>query len=539
VKKRSWKRRDFLKFMGALGGSSAVWTTTRAWGLLVPAQRTPPPLQGNSNGTRVIILGAGLGGMAAGYELLQLGYDVEILEAQDRPGGRNWTVRRGTVLEEHGGERQECAYDEGQYANLGPWRIPYHHESVLYYCRLLNIPMESFNNYHESAFVYVEGDHGPLSNSRMRVRELQADMRGYTNELLAKLTENGALDDELENDDVEALLDYLSDEGGLDDDFTYTGVDGAGYAVAPGAMETEGEDREPHDFHDLLPYAAEIMDAQSSYLGAVAGYNYQNPMFQPVGGMDMIGRSFGQVLNGHITYNAEVGEIRQSTDGVRIVYRDRTSGDTRELTGDYCICNIPLPVLLNIAGDFSNEMRDAMRNITYTPTLKVGIQFSRRFWEMDEQIYGGETRTNISEIGGIAYPNYGLFTEKGVVQAMYNYNRDAIRISNLSPAARIERALMHGEKIHPQYRQYYENGFSVAWHRFPYALGGWANYNDYTRERYYPTLLEPDGRIYLVGEHLSYLTGWMAGAIESAWAQIEKLHTRVSQNQSSRQGGRG
>jgi monoamine oxidase len=57
----------------------------------------------------------------------------------------------------------------------------------------------------------------------------------------------------------------------------------------------------------------------------------------------------------------------------------------------------------------------------------------------------------------------------------------------------------------------------------------WAEWSDESRKAAYPVLCEPDGRIYLSGEHLSYLTGWQAGAIESAWQQMAKLHQRVQQ----------
>lgn len=99
----------------------------------------------------------------------------------------------------------------------------------------------------------------------------------------------------------------------------------------------------------------------------------------------------------------------------------------------------------------------------------------------------------------------------------------------MSVQARIELALDFGSKIHPQYRDSFENGFSVAWHRVPYSLGGWPVYNEATRQQYYPRLLEPDGRIYLVGEHLSYLPGWIEGALRSVWLQVDKLHRRVHQ----------
>jgi monoamine oxidase len=167
--------------------------------------------------------------------------------------------------------------------------------------------------------------------------------------------------------------------------------------------------------------------------------------------------------------------------------------------------------------------------VEYASTGKIGLQFSRRFWEEDDQLYGGVTRTNVGTVGDIAYPSYGFMTQKGVIQGYYNFGVDAMRISALSNQQRIEHALDYGSRIHPQYREHFETAFSVAWHRVPYNLGGWAEYDDYSRAAHYPRLLEPDGRIYLVGEHLSYLTGWQAGAIESAWVQMEKLHQRVMQ----------
>ena len=99
-------RRQFLHTIAAIGGSTAVWATLDSWALAKPPRQELPQLDGPVEGVRLIILGAGMAGMTMAYELGKLGYDIEILEVRDRPGGHNWTIRRGAVLEEFGGERQ-------------------------------------------------------------------------------------------------------------------------------------------------------------------------------------------------------------------------------------------------------------------------------------------------------------------------------------------------------------------------------------------------------------------------------------------------
>jgi monoamine oxidase len=165
--------------------------------------------------------------------------------------------------------------------------------------------------------------------------------------------------------------------------------------------------------------------------------------------------------------------------------------------------------------------------------MRMGMQFKRRFWEEDDWIYGGQSFFNNSKMGIIGYPNSDYMASKGVLLGFYNFGNDAINISRLSLKDREEFALEWGSKIHPTYRQDFESSFSVAWHRMPYSLGAWPSYTTRTRQQYYPTLLEPDGRIYLVGEHLSYVNAWQEGAFQAAWVQVPKLHERVMQTQNN------
>ena len=72
-----------------------------------------------------------------------------------------------------------------------------------------------------------------------------------------------------------------------------------------------------------------------------------------------------------------------------------------------------------------------------------------------------------------------------------------------------------------------DKAFSIAWHHTPYNKGGWTAWSSQDRQKYVSLLLEPQGRVYFSGDYVSGLTAWQAGAIESAWTQIEKLHARV------------
>ena len=139
---RSASRRRFLKLVGRAGGTAAVLTTMKEMGLIssVKAAKKPTLHSQQGAGTRVVILGAGIAGMTAAYELSKAGYSCQILEARDRAGGRCQTLRGGDVLIENsniGNSRiesnsaQTCSFDEGLYLNPGPARIPYHHTALL------------------------------------------------------------------------------------------------------------------------------------------------------------------------------------------------------------------------------------------------------------------------------------------------------------------------------------------------------------------------------------------------------------------------
>jgi monoamine oxidase len=127
-------RRTLLSAMAKLGGAGAVAETLAVWDFLKPPARAAtlalPPDSGN--GKTVAILGAGVSGLCAAYELDRAGYECVILEAQRRAGGRSLTLRRGDSFREAGDSPlQTCGFDEGLWLNAGPGRIPHSHVHVI------------------------------------------------------------------------------------------------------------------------------------------------------------------------------------------------------------------------------------------------------------------------------------------------------------------------------------------------------------------------------------------------------------------------
>jgi len=493
-----------------------------ALGMLRSAPVKPMPDERNGAGKHIIILGAGLAGMTAAYELIKLGYQCTVLEARDRAGGRCWSVRNGSTNTETGNITQTATFDQGLYYNAGPSRIPHHHQLTLHYCKELKVPLQVYNNLNESAYYFSEGK-GALSNRKVRCREIHNDVRGYMTEMLAKAIDQKQLDLAMTREDAEKVVEYLRAEGGLDIDKAYRASARRGYSAAPGAGDKAGTIANAYTLSDIL--GSGLMDPDF-YNVAEYTYELQMTMFQAVGGMDMIARALERQLGKMIRFNAVVTAIKNTAAGVDIIFKNKEGEQT--IQGDLCICTIPLPVLSNIDHNFSSDASRAIDYISYIATGKIGLQFKRRFWEEDEQVYGGITHTN-NELTQLFYPSYDYQSDKGILVGYYNFNDKARRTGDLSPKDREQLALNKGAMIHPQYSKEFESSFSVSWHKTQYSLGGWALYSNEERQTYYKALLQPDKQVYFAGEHMTYLNAWMAGAFESARSVVSAVHSRTMQ----------
>ncbi|MBL8771360.1 MAG: FAD-dependent oxidoreductase [Phenylobacterium sp.] len=491
--------------------------------MAVPARAGPMSLPaGLGRGRSVVILGGGIAGLVAAYEMERAGFTVTLLEARDRLGGRNWTLRNGSRIEMVGETTQTVAFSDGLYMNAGPARIPSHHEGLLGYCSRLGVPLEVEINSSRSAYIWSAGSNG---GKPIQMRQGVNDTRGYISELLSKALSRGALDQDLSAEDREKLLPFLRAYGDLDETGAFRGTERSGFAQVPGAAGQFGRSREPLPFRELLAneqLRATLFEDQL-YMQAT--------MFQPVGGMDRIVAGFQRAITSPVRMNAEVLEIRQSPGAVAVTWRDRVRGTTETAQADFAVVTLPLNILAGVESNFDKPVKAAIAGVPHDYSNKIGFD-APRFWEKD-QIYGG-----ISFVGGetnlVWYPSNGLHTARGMLLACYGSGRAAKGFAARPIDEQIAIARGVVARLHPGHEADLSAPAVVNWSKIPFNMGPWPAWGGrggqegHLDDPAYRLLNLPHGRVYFSGAHLSQMPGWQEGAVLSAQRTLNLIAERVS-----------
>jgi monoamine oxidase len=182
--------------------------------------------------------------------------------------------------------------------------------------------------------------------------------------------------------------------------------------------------------------------------------------------------------------------------------------------------------MAGIAHNFPSDYAEVFTVVPRGKLFKIGFQMRERFWER-EMIYGGISWTT-QDITQVWYPCHGIHRPKGVVLGAYVYGGEAgDRFERMTPAQRLEAAIKQGERIHPAYRQYVENGVSIPWHRMNNMLGCASEWQPETRVQHFARIQAPVGRHYMIGDQVSYHSGWQQGAMHSALHAITDMDRRL------------
>jgi monoamine oxidase len=447
---------------------------------------------------KVIVIGAGMAGLVAAYELQRAGHEPVILEGQERVGGRVQTLREPFV--------------DGLHTELGAMRIPKAHKLTLAYIDKFGLRTLPFTMGNLSAYYHIGG-------LRRRIADYMAnpDLLGFE----VAEHERGRTASQLWDEALRPLNELLRTKGETAWDEIAASHDQ--YSTRE-FLELNRWSEGMIEMFGLLSDQEALMNASFMELFREEAGNYYTDMVQIDGGMDHLPRAFLPDLRRRLRLGAKVIALDQSPDGVTVHYQ--TPGGRFKETGDYAIITTPFPVLrhIEVLKPFSRPKQRAIRQLHYDASAKIVMQFRRRFWEEDEGIYGGGTVTDLP-IRIMFYPDHGRETGRGVVLASYTWAEDAQRWGSLSPEDRILEALEDVAQIHPQAAAEFEVGASKMWHDDEFAGGAFALFDPGQQTTLYSAIIAPEDRYHFAGEHASLSHAWIQGAIESGLRAAWEVHT--------------
>jgi monoamine oxidase len=181
-------------------------------------------------------------------------------------------------------------------------------------------------------------------------------------------------------------------------------------------------------------------------------------------------------------------------------------------------------VVAGVDVNLSPEMMEAVRATTYSNSAKMGLAMKRRFWEEDDQIFGGHLYSNLP-LGEFSYPSHDYYSKKGVLLGLY-LNATLGDLHERPIAERVEHVLTHASKVHPQIRQAFESAYAVWWRKVKYSQGGFAPGAPPLRRAQFAKV---DNRI-LIGSAATApysQPDWQEGAVAAAWQAVKSLHERA------------
>jgi monoamine oxidase len=451
---------------------------------------------------RVVVIGGGLAGLVAAHELKRQGHEVVVLEAQNRVGGRIYTLR---------------SFAPGLYAEAGGMRIPRVHDLTLRYCELFGLNLRPFVMGNQKGLVHIGGE-------RMTMAEANADP-GRLNFAVDE-NERGRNADDLWEAAIGELREMVEREGDAAWEHIVREYDQ--YSLYE-FLRLKGFSDGAIEYYAVMNFVeADMHNSVVEILREDIGKAYVD-MQEIAGGMDLLPNAFYGELQDEVRLGAEVYAIDQDPGGVTVHFKTEAGRFTE--VADYAVMTVPFSVLRSIEAltPFSRQKQRAIRQLNYHASTKVLFQVRERIWETDDGIFGGASVTDLP-IRRMNYPTPDPTTSRGMLLASYTWGQDALQWGAMDEETRLEEALDDVSRIHPRIRDVYEVGASHAWYGDRWARGAFAMFAPEQQTELQADIIAPEGRIYFAGEHCSLYHAWIQGALESGIRAAQQIHEQPAAN---------
>jgi monoamine oxidase len=429
--------------------------------------------------TKVLILGAGISGLCAAYELNKKGIETTILEARDRIGGRIHTIRE--------------PFADGQYAEAGAMVVPDSHQLTKHYIRQFNLQLLESGPVYPA--LYLRNGHRTIGADSPQ--ELQKRFLGpWVDRVLTSLS-SPEWPGELRSLDHLTLEEFLTRQGVSQE------------LIAQLRME----------------YIDEWGDGIGSYSALSGLYDLargrSGSLFRIQNGSESLTQAFASHIP-RIRLNCSVKRIAQTPVEVQITFSENHTLQSER--ADLLICTIPFSVLDRVEMDMPVEKRNAISELGYTSVCRIYAQVSERFWEAENLTGFGYTDEDFFSVFHSTATQRG---PKGILEA-YVSGPLSRKLSALSSSDRLREALTRMEKIHPQIRSFLIQATSICWDNDPCAGGAYSWFKPGQMTGLLAAIQSSVGQIHFAGDHTSMLPGWMQGALESSMRVVDEIVARTS-----------
>ncbi len=443
----------------------------------------------------VIVLGAGLSGLSAAFELAQKGFDVIILEARNRIGGRILTLRE--------------QFKDNQSVELGGELIGDGYKRFLNYAKKFDIKYEEVSSATETGGsvtnlqkgigtsailkgkIYPVGsvlDANPYNLSAEEAKDLPPTI--LIKNIVAMAGEVRANPAKLFEFDQISLAEALRKRGVSSEMIRLMNI-----SLNYNSIETVS--------------AGGILWEARRRIGA------GTKAVHIIGGNDLIPKALFENLvksGARIVLNARVKQISQDEKSVIVSFEQK--GKNISLEADKLICTIPFSVLRDIefAPALPESKAKAIKELAYTRITKVFLQAKRENWDKENlgsSIWTDTPCERIFNASGKRGDARGIFT-------LWTDGSGANLPEKLSDKARINWGKKEFAKALPMMKNQIETGATKSWTNDEFVRGAYSHFTVGQLKEIQPNLKTPVGKIHFAGEHTAENAPGMEGALESA-----------------------
>jgi monoamine oxidase len=431
---------------------------------------------GPSSRVDVVVVGAGLAGLACAHELERAGRRVTVLEARDRPGGRVYTVRR--------------AFDAGQHAEGGGEFIDTKHTVTREYVASFGLELEDLR-------VQPDARLPGVAYLDERRRPLPAVLRPAVREELGRFRRR-----------VEALARPLDP---FDPVAKGAALDRRSAAWLLDRLQLAGTARTAIEHVLRQRFTVEPDRLSLLFLCQTARRLAGQPRagmhaLRIRGGNDRLPAAFAHGL-ADFRSRTTARSIEQTSGGVRV-------GGATEVEARFCVLAVPLPAareLITFSPPLPPTLAAAVEKLRYGYATRTMVQYSRRFWRARHE--SGTIVTDLTfqdaweaTSGQAGRP--GILVASTPARAGFLYGSRSASLQHLLAADEID-------DVYPGSLPLFTHGSSIAWQDELPTGGAVAAFAPGQVTHFWRALRRPAGRIHLAGEHTDSYAGTMEGALRS------------------------